>query len=350
MTILSIVVPCYNEAAALPHFYEAIQAIRPELPVELELILVNDGSRDETLKIMQTLQARDPQVSYLSFSRNFGKESAMLAGLQHAVGDYVVIMDADLQDPPQLIPEMLAAVQTEGYDCVATRRVDRKGEPRIRSFFARCFYKLINRLSDTEIVDGARDFRLMTRQMVDALLSLTERNRFSKGLFSWVGFNTKWIEYENLERVAGETKWSFWKLLLYSFDGIVAFSTAPLALASILGFFMSALAIFFIFVIIIRTWVWGDPVSGWPSTASIILFIGGIQLLCIGILGQYLAKVYIESKQRPPFILKEQTLSHCHIERVAKQEAAKLESSERDQASPTASPLSTDKNFGARTS
>ncbi len=311
MKILSIVVPCYNEAEALPHFYEAVNTVSQTLAdqVELELILVNDGSRDDTLKVMRELQQCDPRVSYISFSRNFGKESAMLAGLEHAVGDYVAIMDADLQDPPALLPEMLAAIQEGTYDCVATRRVTRKGEPVVRSFFARCFYKVINRMSDIEIVDGARDFRLMTRQMVDAIISLKERNRFSKGLFSWVGFNTKWIDYENQTRVAGETKWSFWKLLLYSFDGIVAFTTAPLALASVLGFIMSAVAIFFIIVIVIRTWIWGDPVSGWPSTASIILFIGGIQLLSIGIVGQYLAKVYIESKQRPIYITKEYVAS-----------------------------------------
>ncbi len=307
--LLSIVVPCYNEAAALPHLYEALKQVGDELKsrVNLELILVNDGSRDETLQLMRQLHQDDPRVQYCSFSRNFGKESAMLAGLEKSSGDYVVIMDADLQDPPDLLKEMLDIIETGQYDCVASRRVNRKGEPVIRSFFARRFYKIINHISDTEIVDGARDFRMMTRQMVNSILSLPERNRFSKGLFSWVGYETKWLDYENVNRVAGETKWSFWQLLLYSFDGIIAFSTAPLAFASVLGLLISLIAIIFIFVIVIRTWIWGDPVSGWPSTISIILFIGGIQLLCIGILGQYLAKVYIETKHRPLYIIREES-------------------------------------------
>ncbi|NLB09680.1 MAG: glycosyltransferase family 2 protein [Clostridiaceae bacterium] len=309
MMLLSIVVPCYNEAAALPHLYEALKLVGDELRsrVNLELILVNDGSRDETLQLMRQLHQDDPRVQYCSFSRNFGKESAMLAGLEKSSGDYVVIMDADLQDPPDLLKEMLDIIETGQYDCVASRRVNRKGEPVIRSFFARRFYKIINHISDTEIVDGARDFRMMTRQMVNSILSLPERNRFSKGLFSWVGYETKWLDYENVNRVAGETKWSFWQLLLYSFDGIIAFSTAPLAFASVLGLLISLIAIIFIFVIVIRTWIWGDPVSGWPSTISIILFIGGIQLLCIGILGQYLAKVYIETKHRPLYIIREES-------------------------------------------
>lgn len=309
MMLLSIVVPCYNEAAALPHLYEALKLVGDELRsrVNLELILVNDGSRDETLQLMRQLHQDDPRVQYCSFSRNFGKESAMLAGLEKSSGDYVVIMDADLQDPPELLKEMLDIIETGQYDCVASRRVNRKGEPVIRSFFARRFYKIINHISDTEIVDGARDFRMMTRQMVNSILSLPERNRFSKGLFSWVGYETKWLDYENVNRVAGETKWSFWQLLLYSFDGIIAFSTAPLAFASVLGLLISLIAIIFIFVIVIRTWIWGDPVSGWPSTISIILFIGGIQLLCIGILGQYLAKVYIETKHRPLYIIREES-------------------------------------------
>lgn len=309
MMLLSIVVPCYNEAAALPHLYEALKLVGDELKsrVNLELILVNDGSRDETLQLMRQLHQDDPRVQYCSFSRNFGKESAMLAGLEKSSGDYVVIMDADLQDPPDLLKEMLDIIETGQYDCVASRRVNRKGEPVIRSFFARRFYKIINHISDTEIVDGARDFRMMTRQMVNSILSLPERNRFSKGLFSWVGYETKWLDYENVNRVAGETKWSFWQLLLYSFDGIIAFSTAPLAFASVLGLLISLIAIIFIFVIVIRTWIWGDPVSGWPSTISIILFIGGIQLLCIGILGQYLAKVYIETKHRPLYIIREES-------------------------------------------
>ena len=309
MMLLSIVVPCYNEAAALPHLYEALKQVGDELKsrVNLELILVNDGSRDETLQLMRQLHQDDPRVQYCSFSRNFGKESAMLAGLEKSSGDYVVIMDADLQDPPGLLKEMLDIIETGQYDCVASRRVNRKGEPVIRSFFARRFYKIINQICDIEIVDGARDFRMMTRQMVNSILSLPERNRFSKGLFSWVGYETKWLDYENVNRVAGETKWSFWQLLLYSFDGIIAFSTAPLAFASVLGLLISLIAIIFIFVIVIRTWIWGDPVSGWPSTISIILFIGGIQLLCIGILGQYLAKVYIDTKHRPLYIIREES-------------------------------------------
>lgn len=309
MKRLSIVVPCYNEATALPHLFEALQTVGEELSsrVRLELVLINDGSHDDTLQVMRELNQRDARIQYCSFSRNFGKESAMLAGLAKARGDYIVIMDADLQDPPELLHEMLDIMETGEYDCVATRRVDRKGEPKIRSFFARRFYKIINGISATEIVDGARDFRMMTRQMVEAILSLPERNRFSKGLFSWVGFETKWLEYENVNRVAGETKWSFWKLLLYSFDGIIAFSTAPLAIASILGLLMSFIAIVFIFVIVIRTLIWGDPVSGWPSTISVMLFIAGIQLLSIGILGQYLAKVYLEVKQRPHYVIKEES-------------------------------------------
>lgn len=304
--ILTCVVPCYNEQESLPYFYEEINRVSTMMPdVTFDILLVNDGSKDETLTEMRRLSALDPRVRYISFSRNFGKEAAIYAGLQHAPGDYVVIMDADLQDPPSLLPEMYRAVTEEGYDSVATRRVTRKGEPPIRSFFARLFYKLMNRISKTEIVDGARDYRLMNRKFVDALLSMSEYNRFSKGLFGWVGFKTKWLEFENVERVAGETKWSFWKLFKYSIDGIVAFSTVPLVISSLVGVICCLLAFFFVVFIVIRRLAFGDPVSGWASLISVILFIGGVQLLCVGILGQYLAKTYLETKNRPIYIIGE---------------------------------------------
>ena len=304
MKKLSVVIPCYNEEEAVPLFYEAFLKETKDMPVAFELIFVDDGSRDGTVQEFEKLHAKDERVHYLSFSRNFGKESAMYAGMEAATGDYVAIMDVDLQDPPALLPEMLDAIQNEGYDCVASRRVTRKGEPPIRSFFARTFYKLINRISKTEIVDGARDFRLMTRQMVDAILELKEVSRFSKGLFSWVGFKTKWLEYENVERVAGETKWSFWKLLLYSIDGIIAFSTAPLAIASILGLLFCVVAFLLILFFFFKTLIFGDPVAGFPATICIVLMLGGIQLFCIGILGQYLSKTYLETKRRPIYIVK----------------------------------------------
>jgi glycosyltransferase involved in cell wall biosynthesis len=269
---------------------------------EFEMIFVNDGSKDKTMDIILDYANKDKQVKYIDFSRNFGKEAAIYAGLSNACGDYVVMMDADLQDPPALLPEMMKAIKEEGYDSAATRRVTRKGEPPIRSFFARCFYKLINKMSKTEIVDGARDYRLMTRQFVDSLLELGEYNRFSKGLFGWVGYKTKWIEFENVERVAGETKWSFWKLLLYSIEGIVGFSTAPLAFSAVVGVFFCLVAFLLICVIIIKTLVLGDPTSGWPSMVCISLMVGGIQLFCIGILGEYLAKTYLEIKNRPIYI------------------------------------------------
>lgn len=313
MPMITAVVPCFNEEAALPYFYKEIcnVANHPRLTTyEFEFLFVDDGSSDGTLALLKQLSHQDSRVRYVSFSRNFGKEAAMLAGLAEATGDYVAVLDADLQDPPILIPEMLDYIENgdeDGklYDCVATRRVDRVGEPPIRSFFARQFYKLINRISKTEIVDGARDFRLMTRPFVDAVLQLKEYNRFSKGLFSWVGFSTKWIEYENVERVAGETKWNFFKLLLYSFEGITAFSTVPLALSSVAGFLLCIAAFLALLVIIIKTLVWGDPVGGWPSLACIVIFASGIQLLCIGILGQYLSKTYLEVKDRPVYIIKE---------------------------------------------
>lgn len=307
--MVSIVVPCYNEEAALPYFLREIQKTEQEMTAaygcRFELLFVNDGSRDSTLQVLRDFVQQDGSIRYLSFSRNFGKEAAMYAGLQHAKGDYVVLMDADLQHPPAMLKEMYEGLRSREYDCVAARRETRTGEPRLRSFFARCFYKLINRISDTEIVDGACDFRMMTRQMVDAILSMGEYNRFSKGIFGWVGFRTKWLPYENVARVAGETKWSFWQLLLYSMQGIVGFSTVPLALASVLGILLCLISILMVLYIVIKTLMFGDPVSGWPSLACMVMFMGGIQLFCIGILGQYLAKTYLETKHRPIYILAE---------------------------------------------
>jgi len=303
---ISVVVPCYNEEEALPHFLAAITDIASQMPhVSYEYIFVDDGSGDATLKVLRRFAKENSQVKYLSFSRNFGKESALLAGLTAATGDYLAVMDADLQDPPALLPEMYRTLQEEDYDCVATRRVTRKGEPPIRSFFANRFYKFINRISETKMVDGARDFRLMTRQMVDAILALKEYNRFSKGLFNWVGFNTKWIEYDNLPRVAGTTKWNFGQLLLYSMDGIAAFSVKPLALASFMGVLLCLFAFAGVIFIIVRWIIFGDPVAGWASTVTIVLFVGGIQLLSTGIMGLYLSKAYLEVKGRPPYIVKE---------------------------------------------
>lgn len=273
--------------------------------LDFEILFINDGSRDETLQILRQAAKEDKRIRYISFARNFGKEAAMYAGFQNCTGDYAAVMDADMQDPPALLPEMYQALQTGEYDSVATRRVTRKGEPPIRSFFARCFYKLINRISDADIVDGARDFRLMTRQMVDAILSMTEYNRFSKGIFGWVGFRTKWLPYENVERVAGETKWSFWKLFLYSLEGITAFSTAPLAIASVAGVVLCLVALLFVCIVMIKTLAFGDAVGGWPSMMCVILFLGGVQLFCMGILGQYLAKTYLETKKRPIYIVQE---------------------------------------------
>lgn len=309
MKRISTIIPCYNEQEALPYFLEEIRRVADNMSatqdVTFEFLFVNDGSKDKTLDILRQAARQDERVRYISFSRNFGKEAAMYAGLKNATGDYVAIMDADMQDPPSLLPEMYAALLSGEYDSVATRRVDRKGEPPIRSFFARCFYKIINRISDADIVDGARDFRLMKRQMVDAIVSMGEYNRFSKGIFGWVGFRTKWLPYENVERVAGETKWSFWKLFKYSLQGIIAFSTAPLAIASVLGIVLCLAAFLMIAVIVVKTLAYGDPVGGWPSLACIILFLGGIQLLSIGILGQYLAKTYLETKHRPIYIVAE---------------------------------------------
>ena len=305
MKKISIIVPCYNEEETIELYYKEIQKISKKIKnAEFEIIFVNDGSTDKTLDILRNL-AKNKDVRYLSFSRNFGKEAGIYAGLKYATGDYVGLMDVDLQDPPEMLTEMYNILETGEYDCVATRRVSREGEPPIRSFFARLYYKIINKISKTEIVDGARDFRLMTRQMVDSILEVTEYNRFSKGIFSWVGYKTKWLEYKNIERVAGTTKWSFWKLFLYSLESIVAFSTVPLSIASIFGILFCFVAFIIILFIIIRTLIFGDPTSGWPSMACIMFFIGGIQLLCTGIIGQYLSKTYLEVKNRPVYIVKE---------------------------------------------
>lgn len=309
MKILSIIVPCYNEQENIVDFYDELlknEAYFKSHDVDMEIIYVNDGSKDGTVAEVKKLHERDERVHLINFSRNFGKESAMIAGLERAKGDFVAIMDCDLQDPPALLPQMYEAIVNDGYDSVATRRVSRKGEPPIRSFFARMFYRIINKMSKTEIVDGARDYRLMTRQFVDAVLSMGEYNRFSKGIFGWVGFKNKWIEFENVERQKGETKWSFWKLFLYALDGIVAFSTAPLAIASFMGVLFCLLAFVFIIFIIVRKLMFGDPTSGWPSLVCIISLVSGVQLFCIGIVGQYLSKTYLEVKKRPLYIVKEE--------------------------------------------
>ena len=310
MSLLTVVVPCYNEEEAIPFFYEemlkTIEVFNKDFPsVEFEMLFIDDGSKDKTLKVLREYNEKDKRVRYVSFSRNFGKEAGIYAGLDNAKGDYVVIMDADLQDPPSLLPEMFKAVTEEGFDSAATRRVTRTGEPVIRSFFARMFYKLMARISKTEIVDGARDYRIMTRQMVNAILSMGEYNRFTKGIYGWVGFETKWFEYENVERVAGETKWSFWKLFMYSIEGVIGFSTAPLVISSFFGILCMLLAFVMIVFIIIRKLIYGDPTSGWPSLVCIIMLIGGMQLSCIGIVGEYLAKTYLETKHRPIYIAKE---------------------------------------------
>lgn len=303
---LSVVVPCFNEQEAVPIFYNEVKKVLVTLKAEYEIIFVDDGSSDKTLEEVKELSEKDKCVHYVSFSRNFGKEAAMYAGLKKAAGDYVVIMDVDLQDPPSLIPEMLSAVRSGEFDSAATRRTNRKGEPPVRSMFARLFYKLMRYFSDIDIVDGARDFRMMSRTMVDAVLSVSERGRFSKGIFAWVGFRTKYFEYKNVERSAGKTKWNFRKLFLYSLDGIVAFSTKPLVLASITGILFLFLSFLFIIFIIVRKVLFGAPTAGWSSLVCIILFVSGIQLFCTGILGQYLAKVYLETKQRPLYIAKDE--------------------------------------------
>ncbi len=309
MKLISVIVPCYNEMENIVDFYDELMKTEKyfkEHDVDFEIIYVNDGSNDGTVEEVKKLHEKDERVHLINFSRNFGKESAIYAGLQKSKGDFVVMLDCDLQDPPALLPEMYEYIVNEGYDSVATRRVTRKGEPPIRSFFARRFYSLINKMSKTEIVDGARDYRLMTRQFVDAILSMEEYNRFSKGIFGWVGFNTKWLEYENIERKKGETKWSFWKLFVYAIDGITAFSTVPLAVASVLGVIFCFLALILIIVTIIRKVVFGDPTSGWPSLVCIISMISGVQLFCLGIVGQYLSKTYLEVKKRPIYIIKEE--------------------------------------------
>lgn len=308
MKLLSAIVPCYNEEENVPYFYEEFiknEDFFKKNDLDFELWYIDDGSKDHTVAEVKKLIEKDERVHLVSFSRNFGKEAALYAGLEKSRGDYVACMDADLQDPPSLLPEMFGYIR-QGYDTVATRRVTRKGEPLIRSFFARMFYKLMNRISETEVVDGARDFRLMTRQVVDALLSMKEYNRFTKGIFGWVGFNTKWIEFENVERKKGETKWSFWRLFVYSLEGITSFSTAPLAFAAFMGVLFCLFSFGLILFTIIRKVVFGDPTSGWPSLVCIISLISGVQLFCIGIVGEYLAKTYMEVKKRPIYLVKEE--------------------------------------------
>jgi glycosyltransferase involved in cell wall biosynthesis len=311
--LLSVVVPCYNEEVNVNDFYQALLPAFDQIPplpqdtqpLLMEIIFIDDGSTDATAACIKALKKHDPRIRLISFSRNFGKEAAMFAGLEKSLGDYVVLMDADLQDPPSLLPQMFQAAM-EGYDHIATRRVSRKGEPAIRSFFARRFYRLMRVISRTEIVDGARDYRLLSRKVVDAILSLREYHRFTKGIFGWVGFQTKWLEYENIERAKGETKWSFWKLLKYSVEGIVAFSTVPLVIASIIGVAFCIIAFLFIIFVIIRKLIFGDPVSGWASTICILLMVSGVQFFCMGIIGQYLAKTYMEVKKRPLYLIKEE--------------------------------------------
>lgn len=307
MTI-SIIIPCFNEEESLPLFYAEMEKIKQQTKEGFEYIFVNDGSKDRTLQLLRDLNQADRNVHYLSFSRNFGKEAALYAGLQHATGDYVTVMDADLQDPPALLIQMKNMLDENAeLDCVGTRRTTREGEPLIRSFFAKMFYKLINKISQVEMVDGARDFRLMRRQMVDAVLEVSEYNRFSKGIFAWVGFKTKYLEYKNVERVAGKTSWNFWQLLNYSLEGIINFSDAPLTIAFWGGIVACLLAFFLIIIVIIRTLIFGDPTAGWPSMVSIILFLGGFQLLTIGILGKYIGKIFMETKKRPIYVIKEKS-------------------------------------------
>ena len=303
---ISLIIPCYNEEEALPVFYSELMKVTADMSgQDFEFLFVDDGSKDKTLSVLKEFAENDTRVVYLSFSRNFGKEAAMYAGFCNVTGDYVAVMDADMQDPPSLLRQMYEAVTEEGYDSVATRRISREGEPLVRSFFARLFYRIINHISDTDIEDGARDFRMMSRKMVDAIVSMGEYNRFSKGIFGWIGFKTKWIPFENVERVAGTTKWSFWKLFKYSLSGIVNFSEVPLMIASVAGLICCFIALIGVMVIVIRRLIFGDPVAGWASLASIIVFLGGLQLLCIGIMGQYLAKTYMETKRRPVYIVRE---------------------------------------------
>lgn len=311
MEQISLIIPCFNEEESLPIFYRALDEVTVSMNTyRFEMLFIDDGSKDNTLSIIKKFSEADERVKYISFSRNFGKEAAMYAGFCNAVGDYVAVMDADMQDPPQLLPRMMEILgKDKTYDSVATRRADRKGEPPIRSFFARKFYQVINKISDADIVDGARDFRLMKRRMVDAVISVSEYNRFSKGIFGWIGFRTYWLPYENTERVAGETKWSFWKLLIYATDGIVSFSSVPLKIASWMGMGFTFISFLMILIIIIRKLIFGDPVQGWASLVCIITFIGGIQLFCMGIIGQYLSKVYAETKKRPHYIIEESNIT-----------------------------------------
>ena len=311
MEKISIVVPCYNEEESIELFYKEIEKTRKEFgkkKVKLEIIFVDDGSSDRTLEIMKELSKKRKYIKYISFSRNFGKEAAMYAGLEHTSGDYATIMDVDLQDPPELLFEMYDYIKNEGYDCVGVRRTTREGEPIIRSFFARIFYKLINKISKVEMIDGARDYRLMKRQVVNSVLSMKEYNRYSKGLFSFVGYKTKWIEYKNVERVSGETKWSFWKLFIYAMDAIIAFTTAPLMIATIIGVIFCLISFIAIIFIIAKTLIWNDPTSGWPSMVCIMFFLSGIQLFCTGIIGWYLSKTYLETKNRPIYIIRDTNL------------------------------------------
>ena len=315
MKKVNLIVPCYNEAEALPLFKDELNKVIQTLDqYTFEILLINDGSTDTTLSVMKEICDTDSHYKYISFSRNFGKEAAMYAGFCNSDGDYAAIMDADMQDPPALLPDMLHCLETEDYDSVATRRVSRIGEPKIRSFFARNFYKLINKISDADVVDGARDFRLMKREMVDSIVAMCEYNRFSKGIFGWIGFKTKWLEYENVNRIAGETKWSFWGLFKYAVDGIINFSETPMSLASGLGIFLTIFSFLMVIFIIIRKEIFGDPVAGWPSLACIIIFIAGLQFLCMGIMGKYMAKTYLEVKNRPHYIISETNKEHVdHI-------------------------------------
>lgn len=304
--LVSLIIPCFNEEASLPVFYkEVTKVMSMQAEYNYELLFINDGSKDNTMKCLRKLGKQDKHVKYISFSRNFGKESAMYAGFCNAKGDYVAVMDADMQDPPSLLPEMLKILENDEYDSVATRRVNRKGEPPIRSYFARLFYRIINKISDADVVDGARDFRLMKKEMVDAIVKMSESNRFSKGIFGWIGFRTYWLPYENIERVAGETKWNFWKLLKYAIDGLINFSEVPLNIASWFGFFMTFISFMALIFIVVRKMLFGDPVMGWASTICVIVFIGGIQMFCLGIMGQYIAKTYTECKKRPHYIIAE---------------------------------------------
>ena len=310
---LSLIIPCYNEEAAAPIFHREATEVLRGMDAEYEMLFINDGSQDQTLAVLRSLAAQDPHVTYLSFSRNFGKEAAMYAGFCNAKGDYVAVMDADMQDPPSLLPQMMELLASGEYDSVATRRTTRKGEPVIRSWFAGKFYQLINKISNADIVDGSRDFRLMRREMVDAIVEMGEYNRFSKGIFGWIGFRTYWLSYENVERVAGETKWNFWKLFKYAVDGIINFSQAPLSIASWFGIFMTFISFLMLIFIVVRKVAFGDPVDGWASTICVMIFIGGVQLFCLGIMGQYIAKTYMESKHRPHYII-----SETHQEEIIK--------------------------------